>query len=56
MNRDDDLESITRFCEVFKVNLVRSSYTSERGFRELIYFFSDNLGGYTIDGINGSLK
>ena len=58
LDSDDalDLETLTRFCEKFKVRFVRADITHEQGFREPIYFFSDELGGYAIDGIRGSLN
>jgi hypothetical protein len=46
-----DLDDLGKFCEMFNVKFVRADMTHERGFREPMYFFSDNLGGYNIDAV-----
>lgn len=33
------------------MEFLRIGETYERGFSERLYFFDDNLGGYTIEGI-----
>ena len=50
-----DLDCLGMFCEKFNVRFVRADMTYERGFSEPIYFFSDNLGGYTIEALKGSI-
>lgn len=50
-----DLDLIGLFCEKNNVKFVRAEMTFERGIREPMYYFSDNLGGYTIDAIKGSV-
>jgi hypothetical protein len=53
---DLDLDVLWEFCERFKVKFVRAEMTFESGVLEPMYFFSDNLGGYTIQGIRASLE
>lgn len=53
---DNHLSDVKKFCERYKVSLIREGTTHERGFREPMYFFSDGLGSYNIDAIRGSLK
>ena len=48
-------EYIEAFCRHLGVELTGMDWTAERGFYERMYFFSDELGGYTIEGIIGSL-
>lgn len=44
------------FCQKFRTRLLRIDHTNENERSELMYFFDDNLGGYTIGGIiNGLL-
>ena len=50
------LPIVTRFCNETKTHLSRVETTNERGLPEPLYFFDDNLGGYTIRGIKDSLK
>ncbi len=50
-----DREYLEAFCRHFEVELVGIDWTAERCFYERMYFFSDELGGYTIEGIIGSL-
>lgn len=47
---------LERFCEIYRVELIQVSTTEERGQLELLYNFSDNNGGYTIDGVTSSLE
>jgi len=49
-------EDIGRFCNKFKIRLLKIDYTTENDRLELMYFFNDNLGGYTIEAIRGSLE
>ncbi len=51
-----DLGVLEEFCEKFNVKFVHAEMTFENGVLEPMYFFSDNLGGYTIGGIRGSLE
>jgi len=51
-----DLDLLLRFCSKFDVRFVSEGVTHENGYRENIYFFSDELGGYTVQGIRNSLK
>jgi len=44
------------FCKKKKVILVERDVTMENMITEPIYTFSDNLGGYTIEGIKASLQ
>lgn len=47
---------IRQFCDRYKIRHASTGYTIESGFPEPIYYFTDNLGGYTLDGIKNSLK
>ena len=47
---------IRQFCEKYNIRHASTGCTYESGFPEPIYYFTDNLGGYTIGGIKGSLK
>ncbi len=51
-------KDVERFCKEYKVKLLSQGITDEfqPGIFEPIYFFSDNLGGYTIKGIRNSLE
>ena len=51
-----DRDNVRRYCERFGVRLVRIDSTFERSRPELMYFFSDGLGGYTIEGVRESLE
>jgi len=51
-----DLDVVEKFCEKFKVRFVRADMTFENGVLEPMYFFNDNLGGYTLQGIKASLE
>ena len=50
-----NLREVQGFCIRYDVVLMGVSWTNERGFREPMYFFSDDLGGYTIDALQGSI-
>jgi hypothetical protein len=52
----EELNIIDEFSKRFKVSLRKVEYTYENGFPELMYHFSDNSGGYTIEGIRKSLE
>lgn len=49
-------ECVDRFCTRFDVNLVRVGVTHEKGYCEPMYFFDNNLGGYTADALRDSLE
>jgi hypothetical protein len=51
----DCSDDIKRFCEKYSLDLVEIGATDESGKKELIYFFSDGLGGYNIEAIRESL-
>jgi|GEM_PF-4066809 len=51
----DDAPFVEAFCSRYSTQLVGVSTTDEKGHYETFYTFSDDLGGYTIDGIMGSL-
>lgn len=56
-----DLKLVGNFCKKYKQNLVRidcttESTTPEAIIFEPIYYFDDNLGGYTKAGLEESLK
>lgn len=46
---------VSAFCRKFELNLNEINCTSENGRTELMYVFDDNLGGYTLDAVIGSL-
>lgn len=46
---------IEAFCRKTNLRLTQIDCTSENGRVELMYVFNDNLGGYTLDAIIGSL-
>lgn len=50
-----DLDLLGLFCEKNNVKFVRAEMTYERGIKEPMYYFSDNLGGYIIDAIRDSV-
>ena len=50
-----DLREVQDFCVKYDVILLSANWTHERGFREPMYFFSDNLGGYTIEAIKSCI-
>jgi hypothetical protein len=43
------------FCKKYKVELTGTNFTDENEFLEPMYYFTDNLGGYTIKGLENSL-
>jgi hypothetical protein len=47
---------LEKFCEIYKVKFIGTSFTDENEFLEPRYYFTDNLGGYTIKGLENSLK
>ena len=47
---------IRQFCDIYKVRHSSTGYTTEAGFYEPMYYFTDNLGAYTLAGIRNSLK
>ncbi|MEK6927066.1 MAG: hypothetical protein AABX11_01400 [Nanoarchaeota archaeon] len=51
-----DLKLVSEFCKRERIGLRRVDVTYEHGVPENLYSFSDNLGGYTIEGIRGSLE
>ena len=46
---------IAQFCKRYAVTIVGLDQTYENGYDEPMYYFSDNLGGYTLEGIQNSL-
>jgi hypothetical protein len=47
---------VFEFCRVYHTRLLRVDTTTENGAEEPVYIFSDNLGGYTIEGVKESLE
>ena len=47
---------IEKFCQKYNLGLTSISKTKENGNLEPIFYFTDNLGGYTIEGIRCSLE
>lgn len=47
---------VEAYCDKYSTTLKGISETHENLKRELIYFFGDGRGGYTIEGIRASLK
>ena len=52
---EDHVWFVRSFCDWYSVKLTHVDITAEREFPEPIYFFSDRLGGYTIEGIRASV-
>ncbi len=50
-----DRRYLVAFCQRSGTRLVRIDYSSENERNELMYYFDDNLGGYTIGGLIRSL-
>jgi len=46
---------LEKFCNMYKVELIKIDTTEEQGVLELMYIFP-KFGGYTIDGIEASLE
>jgi len=46
---------IKAFCKRSNTRLIEINQSFENGTPELLYVFDDNLGGYTLAGIIGSL-
>ena len=51
----NNLRDVRDFCVKYDVVLAGATWTNERGYNEPMYFFSDNLGGYTIEAIKDSI-
>jgi len=51
-----DMHIVARFCKTNNISLRRVDVTDERGENELIYYFSDDLGGYNICGLEKSIR
>lgn len=56
----NDSKLIEDFCEMYKVKLVSIDFTAENTTPEAtvfepMYYFDDNLGGYTKEGLESSL-
>jgi len=49
------MPQIDQFCKRYKTNLLRIEPTLESGYPEPMFFFSDQIGGYSIEGIKKSL-
>lgn len=47
-------QDITAFCKRSGCKLQRVDITNEKGYEEMLYFFDDDLGGYTIEAIRKS--
>ncbi len=51
-----DRPFVEQFCSLYAIELVDFSVNSEEFPPQgLMYYFSDNLGGYTVNAIKGSL-
>lgn len=58
---EQDMPLLEQFCKKYGVQLVDVSYTEESTVGddyvlEPLYIFDDNLGGYTRNGLENSLK
>lgn len=49
-----NLPVITSFCNEQKISLERIEETNEKGYVEAMYFFNDDLGGYTLRALRES--
>lgn len=49
------MPQVSQFCRKYKTSIMRVEQTRERGYVEPLFIFSDEVGGYSIDGIKGSL-
>lgn len=56
LNESYHIDMVEKFQKKYDCSLVCAGLTFERGFVEVMYFFSDSLGGYTIDGLESSLE
>lgn len=55
-NQEENNKSdVEKFLKLSDLELLAVDYTYEFGKYELMYYFSDNLGGYTIQGIRDSI-
>ncbi len=52
---EQDKKFLNEFCRKYNLSLTKLTTTDEAGKLENMYFFNDNLGGYTLDGIKKSL-
>ncbi len=52
---EQDKKFLNEFCSKYNLYLTKLTTTDESGKLENMYFFNDNLGGYTLDGIKKSL-
>ena len=53
--QQEALPYIEKFCLEKDIKLLNITTTHESGTIEPMYLFSDNLGGYTLEGIQNSL-
>jgi len=44
------------FCKLYNINLINIETTTENNYPEPIFYFSDDSGGYTIKGLEESIK
>jgi len=51
-----DMPKIARFCHKRKVCLRQVDVTFENNHPEIMYYFSDNLGGYTINALRADAQ
>lgn len=49
------MPQVDQFCKKHRTNLIRVEQTQESGYVEPMFFFSDQTGGYNINGIKNSL-
>ncbi|MBI4155112.1 hypothetical protein HY498_03435 [Candidatus Woesearchaeota archaeon] len=47
---------IETFCKLYSVDLVNIETTTENNYPEPIFYFSDDSGGYTIKGLEDSIR
>ncbi|MBM3233401.1 hypothetical protein FJZ18_04515 [Candidatus Pacearchaeota archaeon] len=52
----NNLPLISQFCRQKEVGLSRIDTTDEKGYEELMLFFNDDCGGYTLQGIRNYLQ
>ena len=52
----DNKPSVDKFCAEYHVELLDVGITFENTIPEPVYLFSDNLGYYTLKGIQNSLE
>lgn len=56
MQFKQDKDFLNKFCKKYDLSLIKVITTYETGKSENMYFFNDNFGGYTLDGIKKSLS